>query len=94
MATHKIEGPVTQLAILGIQVHTQAMSLNLPGDKLSCILGLVLSWQNKKTVSRRELQSFLGHVNHATMVVLPGQTFLRCMIDLMKIAKHPRHHVS
>jgi hypothetical protein len=27
------------------------------------------------------------------MVVLPGRTFLRRMIDLMKVANHPSHHV-
>ena len=70
VAAHKTEGPASQLGIL---VDTVTMSLSLPGDKLTRILGLVLSWRSKKTASKRELQS---HLSHAAMVVLPGRTFL------------------
>ena len=93
VAAHKTEGPASQLTFLGILVDTVTMSLSLPGDKLTRILGLVLSWRSKKTASKRELQSLIGHLSHAAMVVLPGRTFLRRMIDLMKVAKRPSHHV-
>jgi len=35
----------------------------------------------------------IGHLSHAAIVVLPGRTFLRRMIDLMKVAKLPHHHI-
>ena len=90
VATHKTEGPATQLTFLGIQVNTQNMTLSLPQDKLTRILGLVLSWRSKRMASKMELQSLIGHLTHAALVVIPGRTFL---IDLMKMAKHPSHHV-
>ena len=93
VATHKTEGPASQLTFLGIQIDTQAMTLSLPKEKLARILGLVLSWRSKCTATKRELQSLIGHLNHAAMVVLPGRTFMRRMIDLMKLADHPSHHV-
>ena len=93
VAAHKTKGPATQLRFLGIQVNTLTMTLSLPGDKLTRILDLVLSWRGKKTASKRKMQSLIGHLSHAAMVVLPGYTFLRRMIDLMSIAKHPSHHV-
>ena len=93
VATHKTEGPATQLTFLGIQVNTQNMTLSLPQDKLTRILGLVLSWRSKRMASKRELQSLIGHLTHAALVVMPGRTFLRRMIDLMKTAMHPSHHV-
>ena len=76
VAAHKTEGPATQLGFLGIHVDTLTMTLSLPGVKLTRILDLVLSWQGKKTASKREMQSLIGHLSHAAMVVLPGHTFL------------------
>ena len=93
VAAHKTEGPATQLTFLGIQVDTHAMSLNLPRDKLSCTLALVLSWRSRQAATKRELQLLIGHLNHTAIIVLPGRTFLRRMIDLMKTANLPRHHV-
>ena len=76
-----------------LQIDTQEMTLSLPEEKQTRILCLVLSWRCKQTASKRELQSLIGHLSHAAMVVLPGRMFLRQMIDLMKTAKHPSHHI-
>ena len=69
------------------------MCLSLAQDKFARIHSLVLAWRNRQAATRRELQSLIGHLSHAAFVVLPGRTFLRRMIDLMKIAKAPKHHV-
>ena len=93
VATQKTERPTTRLTFLGIQIDTDAMCLSLAQDKLARIRSLVLAWRNRQAATRRELQSLIGHLSHAAFVVLPGRTFLRRMIDLMKIAKAPKHHV-
>jgi len=77
VAMRKTEGPTTTLTILGIQISTQDMTLSLPDDKLTRILGLVLSWHGKQAATKQELQSLIGHLSHAAMVVLPGRMFLR-----------------
>ena len=41
VAAHKMEGPITCLTFLGIQIDTVSMSLSLSQDKLACILPLV-----------------------------------------------------
>ena len=89
VATHKAEGRATQLTFLGIQVDTETISLSLPDDKLTCILGLVLSWRSRKTGSRRELQYLIGHLNHAEMVVLAGRTLRQRMIEDGKTPEAP-----
>ena len=93
VVTHKTEGPTTQLTFLGIQMDTEAMQHSLAPEKLSRILALVLSWHSRQSATKQELQSLIGHLSLAATVVLPGRTFLRRMIDLMKVARHPRHHV-
>ena len=93
VAAHKTEGPTTCLTSLGIQIDTVSMSLSLSRDKLARILSPVLTWRGRRTATKRELQSLIGHLSHAGLVVLPGRAFLCRMIDLMKVAKLPSHHV-
>ena len=93
VAHHETEGPVTVLTFLGIQLDTRTMTLSLPQDKLARTLALVLSWRSRQTATKHELQSLVGHLSHAAVVVLPGRTFLRHMINLMKTASSVRHHI-
>ena len=93
VSAHKTEGPTTRLTFLGIQVDTEAMSLSLSQEKLTRIVAIVLAWRSRQAATKRELQSLIGHLSHAAFVVLPGRTFLRRMIELMKIARLPKHHV-
>ena len=93
VATHKTEGPSTHLVFLGIRIDTERMQLSLDQDKLARIVALVESWDSRRSATKRELQSLIGHLSHAATVVQPGRTFLRRMIDLMKVAKQPGHHV-
>ena len=93
VATHKTEGPSSQLTFLGIQIDTVAMQLSLDKAKLARISALVFSWRSKRSASKQELQSLIGHLSHAATVVQHGRTFLRRMIDLLKRAKHPHHHL-
>ena len=93
VAAHKTEGPSTCLTFLGIHIDTVAMCLSLAEDKLAWIKSMVLQWRSRRTATKRELQSLIGHLSHAAIVVLPGRTFLRRMIDLMKVAKLPHHHI-
>ena len=93
VASHKTEGPATQLTFLGIQIDTETMQLSLAQDKMTRILSLVLSWRSKRAATKQELQSLIGHLSHAATVVQHGRTFLRRMIDLTKQVKQPHHHL-
>ena len=48
---------------------------------------------SKRSASKQELQSLIGHLSHAATVVQHGRIFQRRMIDLMKLAKQPHHHL-
>ena len=87
IAAHKTEGPSTTLTFLGILNVTQSST------KLVRSLAMVLSWRARQTATKRELQSLICHLSHAMFVVAPGCAILRRMIDLMKVAKLPNHHV-
>ena len=93
VAAHKTEGPSTCLTFLGIQIDSGAMQLSLAPDKLARIRGLVLSWRSKRSATKQELQSLLGHLSHAATVVQHGRTFMRRMFDLVKHVHRAHHHV-
>ena len=93
VAAHKTGGPATALTFLGIHFDTMAMSLSLPADKLARTLNTVLSWRGRRIATKRQLQSLIGLLSHAATVVPPGRAFIRRMIDLLKVARRPDHHI-
>ena len=93
IAKRKLEGPVTVLVFLGILLDTVAFEIRLPQDKLVRLQALIRSWRTKKSCTKRELLSLIGHLQHACRVVPPGRSFLRRMIELSTKVKELHHHI-
>ena len=72
VAPAKCEGPTTVLTFLGFELDTERMVLRLPQAKLEHTMALVKEWIGKRGCRKRELQSLLGHLQHAATVVRPG----------------------
>ena len=90
ISAHKTEGPTTCLVFLGIELDTRAGELRLPSDKLRRLHTLLRQWGDKRTCTRKELESLVGLLNHACKVVQAGRSFLRRMIDLLHSRPHTR----
>ena len=73
----KLESKTTCLTFLGKVVDAGAMQLRLPSEKLSKLRSLLDFVAGKKAMSKRELQSLVGLLQHATKVVKPGSSFMR-----------------
>ena len=86
---HKHEGPTTCLAFLGILINTVKGELHLHQDKLQQHMDLVRQWAGHKTCTRKELESFIGLLNHICKAVRSGQSFLQRMIDLLHTVHPP-----
>ena len=56
---------------------------------------LVADWAGRKACNRKELESLVGHLNHACKVVRPGRSFLRrtCMIALLQQYRNKYHPI-
>ena len=89
----KIEGPATTLTFLGIVLDTIKREIRLPEDKLVRLKDMLQRWEHKKSCTKRELLSLIGHLQHACKVVRPGRTFLRRMIELSTVGKQLHHHI-
>ena len=93
VAEEKVEGPVSCLTFLGIEMDTDSWQLRLPQEKLHRTQALVASWRKRKNCTQRELRSLIGQLQHACRVVKPGRSFLRRMIDLLTVGRAPHHHI-
>ena len=89
----KCEGQATTIRFLGIELDTVAMEMRLPEDKLQQLRKQVHDWRGKKAVSKRELLSLIGSLQHACKAVRPGRSFMRRLIDLSKRATRLDHHL-
>ena len=87
VAMDKLEGPVTQLTFLGFELDSCQMELRLPADKLSSLMALIESWLGRRSCTRKELESLVGSLGHATRVVPSGKTFLCRMYELLSIPR-------
>ena len=85
VALHKTEGSACSL---GICIDTIAGELRLPLDKLQHLQGLIEAWAKKKASTKKELESFLGHLCNVATVVRPGRTFLRELLRLLHGVRH------
>lgn len=95
IAAHKTEGPSTIITFLGIELNTRSMTIRLPDEKLSRLKKEIQQWNGRYSCTKQELQSLVGQLHHACCVVKPGRTFLRRMLDLLRLptASKPHHHI-
>ena len=86
--------PTTVITIYGIEIDSVAMESRLPVDKLERLKLLLDSTCNRKKISLRDLQSLIGLLNFACLVVSPGRAFLRRLIDLTCNVKKSHHFIK
>ena len=50
-------------------------------------------WQSRRACTHKELESFVGHLAHAAMVIRFGRIFLRPLFALLSTAAHPQFFI-
>ena len=88
LAIEKVEGPAQIIIFLGILLDTNTMELRLPEVKLRRLVALIEEWSQKKWCIKRDLESLIGQLHHASTVVKPGRCFIRRMIELCKAVRN------
>lgn len=85
--------PNTNIIIYGIEVDSIAMECRLPNDKVMKIQTHLRNMSHRKKVTMHDLQSLIGLLNFACVVIAPGRAFLRRLIDLTVKVTNPRHFI-
>lgn len=86
IALDKHEGPSTCLTFLGIELDSIKLEIRLPDAKLLRLQSTLHKWSLSKSCTKVDLESLLGLLHDASIVVRPGRTFIRRLIDLLKSA--------
>lgn len=60
------------------------MQARLPEDKLTRTRDMLSTWSSRKTCSLQDLQSLIGTLHFACMVISPGHPFLQHIINLTR----------
>lgn len=69
IAWSKLIAPTTVVKFLGIIIDVDARELCMPHEKIQNFIELARRISLKRAVTRRELQSVIGHINHLGKVV-------------------------
>ena len=88
LAIGEKEGPSTTLIFLEIELVTIQFELRLPAEKLHRPQSQLQRWAYRKCCKKRDLESLVGYLHDASMIIRPGRTFIRRLIDLPKSAHH------
>ena len=80
----KLVAPSTKVVSLGVLINTEDGTVSIPPDKLRHINDTVNEWHNKKTCTKRQLQSLQGLLLYVHKCVKPAHAFLNCMLALLR----------
>ena len=89
----KLEGPSPCLTFLGFELDSIRGEIRLSGQELTEIRSEVHWWLDRKSCTKRELESLVGRLSHASRVVKPGKTFMRHLFEALTGTRQARHHV-
>ena len=84
----KVVGPSTVLEYLGFIIDTDAMQIRISQDRLQRIIAELCAFEIRQVCTKRELLSLIGKLIFIAKVVRSGRTFVRCLIERSKRAKH------
>ena len=93
IAHHKTEGLSPITTFLGIQIDSNTFQLSLPSEKIQRLQDLLGQWTGRRSCTKKELQSLLGHLSHAVTVIRPGRIFLCNLFSLLSRVHNPHHFV-
>lgn len=70
------------------------MEVRLPEEKILRICTILDSFVYRKSCTKRELISLLGHMNFASRVILPGRSFVSHLLSLSSTVRELYYHVK
>lgn len=85
--------PTTTIVIYGIEFDSIKLECRLPVEKIAKTKVALENAHRKKKITLRSLQSLIGLLNFACIVVCPGRAFLRRLIDLTCNVSNPFHKI-
>ena len=93
LSEKKTEGPSHVLEYLGIILDTVKMEARLPAEKVRRIQEVIENFSKRRSWTKHELLSLLGHLNFACRVIHPGRSFISHLIKLSTTVSKLSHYI-
>ena len=84
MTENKLKGPSMCLTFLGFELDSKALEMRLPWDKLLDLQQTLSAWSGRHLCRKKELESLVGKLSHASRVAQHGKTFLCQLFEFLK----------
>ena len=87
-AKHKICAPSQRMIWLGLWYDSTNMTISIPAEKMTEILGELHEWEERSRASQRDMQRLLGLLQFVASVSPPARVFTnRMLADLREMPK-------
>lgn len=73
--------PTTRLTFLGFVLDTIDLTISLPDEKRYAYIAEIVNLKGKRAFKKKDLESLLGKLLHASTVIPIGRAFLRSLIN-------------
>ena len=83
-AMEKAQPPARSVKWLGVNIDAQAKTLSIPAAKLQEVLKQVRSIHSKAHITKRQLQSLLGHLLFVAKCVRPARVFVSRLLNTLR----------
>ena len=84
----KTIGPDRIIEYLGIEINSVTKQLRITEKRMAEIREELQGWSQRKTCTKRDIQSIVGKLQFCAKVVVHGNKFIRRLISLSKKGKH------
>ena len=93
VAWDKLEGPTPCLTFLGFELNSLHNEIRVPEQKMEDIKREVAGWIGKRSCQKKELESLVSRLGHASRVVQPGKTLMRRLFEALAGARRSHHRI-
>ena len=84
----KLVLPATRVVCLGVLIDTVTCTIAIPPEKLCQINDTVKEWLEKRSCTKRQLQSILGLLLYVHKCVKPARVFLNRILDMLRSSQN------
>ena len=85
--------PSTQMVFLGTLLDSEKMEIRITDDRMFEIRSILPKWLQRKSASKRELQTLIGKLQFVGKCVKPSRIFISRILVLLRGLKHSRYKV-
>ena len=93
-AFDKSQPPSTRITWLGIEVDSIKGTLTIPAEKLKAAISLAATAIQRRSVTRKQLQSIIGKLLHVAKCIKPARLFIARLLDQLRGTKRPYININ